>query len=134
MSVPMAAGHYWNSKMARVRDIGKSGKESRSAVRPLVSVLKMTRPSWLALQSTLFCNVCSLNDKVDCIRLQQAAHSKIRDCCVSDFMETWFNDCRIIEYRYFEYTYPLLLLLRRHVRICPGPSKTSGHTHRGAFG
>ncbi|KAI5620341.1 gastrula zinc finger protein XlCGF28.1-like [Silurus asotus] len=45
-----------------------------------------------ALPSLLLANVCSLDNKLDYIRLQQATRREYRHCCVFVFTETWLSD------------------------------------------
>ncbi|KAK3507617.1 hypothetical protein QTP70_030788 [Hemibagrus guttatus] len=51
-----------------------------------------TNPSWLSLSSIILSNVCSLDNKLDYIRLQQTTQREYRDCCVFVFMEMWLSD------------------------------------------
>lgn len=51
-----------------------------------------TKPSRPAIPSILLSNVCSLDNKLDIIRLQQTSQREFRDCCVFIFMETWLSD------------------------------------------
>uniref|UniRef100_A0A1A8ATP4 Reverse transcriptase domain-containing protein n=1 Tax=Nothobranchius furzeri TaxID=105023 RepID=A0A1A8ATP4_NOTFU len=51
-----------------------------------------TNPSRPALPSIILFNVCSLDNKLDYIRLQQATQREARDCCVYIFTETWLSD------------------------------------------
>ncbi|KAI5104601.1 gastrula zinc finger protein XlCGF28.1-like [Silurus meridionalis] len=49
-------------------------------------------PSRPALPSILLVNVCSLNNKLDYIRLQQATRHEYRHRCIFVFTETWLSD------------------------------------------
>ncbi|KAI5101429.1 gastrula zinc finger protein XlCGF28.1-like [Silurus meridionalis] len=49
-------------------------------------------PSRPALPSIFLSNVCSLDNKLDYIRLQQTTRREFRDCCVFVFTETWLSD------------------------------------------
>ncbi|KAK2919151.1 hypothetical protein Q8A73_003522 [Channa argus] len=49
-------------------------------------------PSRPALPSILLSNVCSLDNKLDYIRLQRTTRREFRDCCIFVFTETWLSD------------------------------------------
>ncbi|KAI4882847.1 hypothetical protein NFI96_022069 [Prochilodus magdalenae] len=51
-----------------------------------------SKPARAALLSVLLSNVCSLENKLDCIRLQRTTRRESRDCCVFVFTETWLSD------------------------------------------
>ncbi|KAI4892919.1 hypothetical protein NFI96_001300 [Prochilodus magdalenae] len=64
----------------------KRGK--RAGVRTRLT----SKPARAALPSILLSNVCSLENKLDCIRLQRTTRRESRDCCVFVFTETWLSD------------------------------------------
>ncbi|KAI4885370.1 hypothetical protein NFI96_008195 [Prochilodus magdalenae] len=64
----------------------KHGK--RAGVRTRLT----SKPVRAALPSILLSNVCSLENKLDCIRLQRTTRRESRDCCVFVFTETWLSD------------------------------------------
>ncbi|KAI4888729.1 hypothetical protein NFI96_004606 [Prochilodus magdalenae] len=64
----------------------KRGK--RAGVRTRLT----SKPARAALPSILLSNVCSLENKLDCIRLQRTTQRESRDCCVFVFTETWLSD------------------------------------------
>ncbi|KAI5087807.1 gastrula zinc finger protein XlCGF28.1-like [Silurus meridionalis] len=64
---------------ARKRKRRKRGANARPKANP-------SRP---ALPSLLLANVCSLDNKLDYIRLQQATRPEYRHCCVFVFTEMW---------------------------------------------
>ncbi|XP_063344797.1 interferon-induced very large GTPase 1-like [Pelmatolapia mariae] len=74
-------GH--RKRCARKRKRGK-----RAGVRARLK----TNPSRPALPSIILSNVCSLDNELDYIRLQQATQREVRDCCVFVFTETWLSD------------------------------------------
>uniref|UniRef100_A0A3B1IXV6 Reverse transcriptase domain-containing protein n=1 Tax=Astyanax mexicanus TaxID=7994 RepID=A0A3B1IXV6_ASTMX len=49
-------------------------------------------PSRPAIPSLFLANVCSLDKKLDYIRLQRTTQREFRDCCVLVFVESWLND------------------------------------------
>ncbi|KAK3520331.1 hypothetical protein QTP70_023296 [Hemibagrus guttatus] len=51
-----------------------------------------TNPSRPALPSIILSNVCSLDNKLDYIRLQRTTRHEYRDCCVFVFTEMWLSD------------------------------------------
>ncbi|KAI4883753.1 hypothetical protein NFI96_007668 [Prochilodus magdalenae] len=74
-------GH--RKRCARLQKRGK-----RAGVRTRLT----TKPTRAALPSILLSNVCSLENKLDCIRLQRTTRRESRDCCVFVFTETWLSD------------------------------------------
>ncbi|KAI4886774.1 hypothetical protein NFI96_006694 [Prochilodus magdalenae] len=70
----------------RCARLQKRGK--RAGVRTRLT----TKPTRAALPSILLSNVCSLENKLDCIRLQRTTQRESRDCCVFVFTETWLSD------------------------------------------
>ncbi|GAA6075769.1 piezo-type mechanosensitive ion channel component 1-like, partial [Tachysurus ichikawai] len=70
-------------RCARKRKRGK-----RAGVRARLK----TNPSRPALPSILLANVCSLDNKLDYIRLERSTRREIRNCCVFVFTETWLSD------------------------------------------
>ncbi|KAI4896489.1 hypothetical protein NFI96_008191 [Prochilodus magdalenae] len=64
----------------------KRGK--RAGVRTRLT----SKPVRAALPSILLSNVCSLENKLGCIRLQRTTQRESRDCCVFVFTETWLSD------------------------------------------
>ncbi|KAI4891531.1 hypothetical protein NFI96_008442, partial [Prochilodus magdalenae] len=64
----------------------KRGK--RAGVRTRLT----SKPARAALPSILLSNVCSLENKLDCIRLQRTTRRESSDCCVFVFTETWLSD------------------------------------------
>ncbi|XP_049331041.1 probable RNA-directed DNA polymerase from transposon BS [Astyanax mexicanus] len=47
---------------------------------------------YIAIPSLFLANVCSLDNKLDYIRLQRTTQREVRDCCVLVFVESWLND------------------------------------------
>uniref|UniRef100_A0A3B1IU70 Reverse transcriptase domain-containing protein n=1 Tax=Astyanax mexicanus TaxID=7994 RepID=A0A3B1IU70_ASTMX len=64
----------------------KRGKRAGIRVRLKAS------PSRPAIPSLFLANVCSLDNKLDYIRLQRTTQREFRDCCVLFFVESWLND------------------------------------------
>ncbi|KAK3536811.1 hypothetical protein QTP86_025588 [Hemibagrus guttatus] len=80
------AGGQERSRQKQCTRKRKRGK--RAGVRARLK----TNPSRPSLLSILLSNVCSLDNKLDYIRLQQTTWREYRDCCVFVFTETWLSD------------------------------------------
>ncbi|MCI4381067.1 hypothetical protein PGIGA_G00247310 [Pangasianodon gigas] len=61
--------------------VARGGDQKRGKRAGVRARLK-TNPSRPALPSILLSNVCSLDNKLDYIRLQQTTRREFRDCCV----------------------------------------------------
>ncbi|KAK3561458.1 hypothetical protein QTP86_002817 [Hemibagrus guttatus] len=68
-----------------------SRKQKRRKRAGVCASLK-TNPSQLALPSIILSNVCSLDNKLDYIRLQRTTRCEYSDCCIFVFTETWLID------------------------------------------
>ncbi|KAI4894684.1 hypothetical protein NFI96_032406 [Prochilodus magdalenae] len=82
---PAAEGTHWGHRKQCARP-QKCGK--RAGVRTRL----ILKPARTALLSILLSNVCSLENKLDCVRLQRTTRRESRDCCVFVFTETWLSD------------------------------------------
>ncbi|KAI4887034.1 hypothetical protein NFI96_005191 [Prochilodus magdalenae] len=74
-------GH--RKRCARLQKRGK-----RAGVRTRLT----SKPTRAALPSILLSNVGSLENKLDCIRLQRTTRRESSDCCVFVFTEMWLSD------------------------------------------
>ncbi|KAK2912264.1 hypothetical protein Q8A73_006377 [Channa argus] len=72
----------------RKRCSRKRKRSKRAGVRARLNA----NPSRPALPSILLSNVCSLDNKLDYIRLQRTTRREFRDCCIFVFTETWLSD------------------------------------------
>ncbi|KAK2877087.1 hypothetical protein Q8A73_023740 [Channa argus] len=85
-SVSPDAGGQVRGRRKRCSRKRKRGK--RAGVRARLNA----NPSRPALPSILLSNVCSLDNKLDYIRLQRTTRREFRDCCIFVFTETWLSD------------------------------------------
>ncbi|KAK3522602.1 hypothetical protein QTP86_027163 [Hemibagrus guttatus] len=76
------------------RGVYKSGERGSGSVarRGGVHARLKANPIRPALPSILLSNVCSLDYKLDYIRLERTTWCEYRDCCIFVFTETWLSD------------------------------------------
>lgn len=81
-SVPGISWHLWPGRRYHHKQSG-----SRNVAKEQVSMLSK-KPCHPAVPSLFLSNVCSLDNKLDCIRLLQTTQREFRDCCIFVFTET----------------------------------------------
>ncbi len=86
------------SRPQRRRYKWRERKQKRGKRRGIWARLA-ANPHKPAIPTIILANVCSLDNKLDYIRLLRSTQRTVRDCCVFVFTETWFNnsvpDCAI---------------------------------------
>ncbi|KAI4876114.1 hypothetical protein NFI96_026138 [Prochilodus magdalenae] len=96
---PRTHGHNRRLKPAAERGGSPGAELSDHCARPQkrgkragVRTRLTSKPARAALPSILLSNVSTLENKLDCIRLQRTTRRESRDCCVFVVTETWLSD------------------------------------------